>query len=152
MTHEEKRKAARALCNLIANYCEHRKEYQSGLHRTLQIPAAAMNAKLDDEAWTLVEMLFGMVSLDIQEQVQTAPSDRTEPEERDAALRDAAAARAEVATLREAIGVMVPTCLRVLLEVLPEDADVDRKAASDVLARVERAMEATAHAARKEPT
>ena len=49
----------------------------------------------------------------------------------------------QVAKLRKAIGVSVPTCLRVLLTQLPADAEADREIAEKVLSRVNAAMDET---------
>jgi hypothetical protein len=49
--------------------------------------------------------------------------------------------------LRQAIGVMVPTLLRVLLQLLPADAKIDRESTHAVLDRVNKAMEETEHLA-----
>lgn len=42
--------------------------------------------------------------------------------------------------LEAAVGVMVPTCLRSLLQILPPDADVDRQLTQGVLDRVNEVM------------
>jgi hypothetical protein len=48
-------------------------------------------------------------------------------------------------TLRRAIGVCVPSCLRVLLTLLPADAEVDRDVVTKTLARVDAAMASVDH-------
>lgn len=51
--------------------------------------------------------------------------------------------RQAVTQLRSAIGIMVPSCLRVLLKLLPAENEVDRQMTETVLKRVETAMTAT---------
>ncbi len=64
------------------------------------------------------------------------------PERGGARLRTDKASADRVAELEEAIGVMVPTIIRSFLAMIPEGAahNVDREAAQNTLARVERAM------------
>lgn len=50
------------------------------------------------------------------------------------------ALRARIVELEKAIGVMVPTIIRAFIDGLEPDADVDRKGAEAVLARVTAAM------------
>ncbi len=52
-----------------------------------------------------------------------------------------------VIELERAIGVCVPTCLRVLLKLLPEDATTDREITQKTLDRVNRAMRYNSDAA-----
>mgnify|MGYP003473535495 FL=1 len=51
----------------------------------------------------------------------------------------------DVRNLRSAIGTMVPSCLRVLLRLLPAENEIDRQMTEAVLKRVEAAMDATEH-------
>ncbi len=51
--------------------------------------------------------------------------------------------------LEEAIGSATPTVLRVALQLLPPDADIDRKVTQDVLDRIEKVMETSTWAEKK---
>lgn len=108
--------------------------------KTARKKLETLGALLDRKPTESVEMVVERTNARIKElEGLLAPSAKTIHD----LIQQNSAVVLDARNLRSAIGTMVPSICRVLLKLLPADAEVDRQMTEAVLKRIETAMTAT---------